>query len=68
MKQDNKSSKCLARGADQLILTQCPIVIAYCLHAPKDSPSIPSDNVTELNEQVNIIQSISTVNIIQHYL
>ena len=48
-------SKCLAMGADQLILTQCPIVIAYCLRAPKGSPSIPSDNVTELIEQVNRI-------------
>ena len=37
--------------ADQLILTKCPIVIAYFLRAPKGSPSIPSDNVTELNER-----------------
>ena len=27
-------SKFLAMEADQLILTQCPIVIAYCLRAP----------------------------------
>ena len=44
-----------SRKADQLILTQLPIVIAYCLRAPKGSPSNPSDNVTELNEQVNKI-------------
>ena len=29
--------------ADQLILTQYPIVIAYCLRAPKSSPPIPRD-------------------------
>ena len=48
-------SKCLATEADQLILTQYAIVIAYCLRAPKGSPSIPSDYVTELYEQVNKI-------------
>ena len=48
-------SKCLAMKADQLILTQYPIVNACCLRAPQGSPSIPSDNVTELKEQVNKI-------------
>ena len=45
--------------ADQLILTQYPIVIAYCLRAPKGSPSIPNDSVTELNKQVHKIMSES---------
>ena len=40
-------SKCLAIKADQLILSQYPIVIAYCSRASKGSPSIPSDNVTK---------------------
>ena len=50
--------KCLAMGAAQLILTHYPIVIAYCLRATKGSPSIPRNNVTDLNEQVNKIRYI----------
>ena len=49
---------------DQLILTQYPTVIAYCLPAPNGSPAIPSESVTELNEKVHIIITA----IIQYYL
>ena len=55
MQYGSNHSKRLAMKADKPILTQYPIVIAYCLRVPKGSPSIPSDNVTELNEQVNKI-------------
>jgi hypothetical protein len=55
MTNRNCYTKGLAGKADQLILTQYPIVIAYCLRAPKGPPSFPSDDVTELNELENKI-------------
>ena len=45
----------IAGKSDELILTQNQIIIAYCLRAPKVSPSFQSVNATELNELENKI-------------